>query len=109
MEFCKAFNAASEQMEKGAPIPVDITIYVDKSFTFTMKTPPASYLLKKAARIKKGSGEVGRIDSVGKVTRDQLREIAEIKMKDLNANDIEQAMKIIAGSARSMGIDVEGA
>ena len=108
MEFCKAFNAATDQMEKGAPIPVNITIYADKSFTYEMKTPPASYFLKKAAKLEKGSGEVGRIDPVGKVTKDQVREIAEAKMKDLNANDIEQAMKIIAGSARSMGIEVEG-
>jgi len=108
MEFCKAFNAATGEMEKGAPIPVQITIYADKSFTYVMKTPPASYLLKKAAGLEKGSGEVGRIDSVGKVTAAQVREIAETKMVDLNANDIDQAMKIIAGSARSMGIDVEG-
>ncbi len=108
MEFCKAFNAATTEMEKGAPIPVQITIYKDKSFTYEMKTPPASYLLKKAAKLEKGSGEVGRIESVGKVTAAQVREIAETKMVDLNANDIDQAMKIIAGSARSMGIDVEG-
>ncbi len=108
MEFCKAFNAATTEMEKGAPIPVQITIYKDKSFTYVMKTPPASYLLKKAAKLEKGSGEVGRIESVGKVTAAQVREIAEAKMVDLNANDIDQAMKIIAGSARSMGIDVEG-
>ena len=108
MEFCKAFNAATGEMEKGAPIPVDITIYADKSFTYVMKTSPASYFLKKAAKINKGSGEVGRVAPIAKVTRDQVREIAEAKMKDLNANDIEQAMKIIAGSARSMGIEVEG-
>ena len=108
MEFCKAFNAATGDMEKGAPSPVQITIYKDKSFTYVMKTPPASYLLKKAAKLEKGSGEVGRIESVGKVTAAQVREIAEAKMVDLNANDIDQAMKIIAGSARSMGIDVEG-
>ena len=108
MEFCKAFNAATTEMEKGAPIPVQITIYKDKSFTYVMKTPPASYLLKKAAKLEKGSGEVGKIESVGKVTAAQVREIAEAKMVDLNANDIDQAMKIIAGSARSMGIDVEG-
>ncbi len=108
MEFCKAFNAATGEMEKGAPIPVQITIFADKSFTYVMKTPPASYLLKKAAKLDKGSGEVGRIESVGKVTAAQVREIAETKMVDLNANDIDQAMKIIAGSARSMGIDVEG-
>ena len=108
MEFCKAFNAATTEMEKGAPIPVSITIYKDKSFTYVMKTPPASYFLKKAARIKKGSGEVGKVAAIAKVSKDQVREIAEAKMVDLNANDIEQAMKIIAGSARSMGIEVEG-
>lgn len=108
MEFCKGFNSATAEMEKGAPIPVVITIFADKSFTFAMKTPPASYFLKKAAGLTKGSGEVGRIEPVGKVTQDQVREIAEAKMKDLNANDVEQAMKIIAGSARSMGIEVEG-
>ncbi len=108
MEFCKAFNAATTELEKGAPIPVSITIYKDKSFTYVMKTPPASYFLKKAAKIKKGSGEVGKTAPIAKVTKDQVREIAEAKMVDLNANDIEQAMKIIAGSARSMGIEVEG-
>lgn len=108
MEFCKAFNAATTEMEKGAPIPVSITIYKDKSFTYEMKTPPASYLLKKAAKVAKGSGEVGRAEPIAKVTQAQVREIAEAKMVDLNANDIEQAMKIIAGSARSMGIEVEG-
>jgi len=108
MEFCKAFNAATDQMEKGAPIPVDITIFADKSFTYVMKTPPASYFLKKAAKVEKGSGEVGRAEPIAKVTQAQVREIAEAKMADLNANDIDQAMKIIAGSARSMGIEVEG-
>jgi large subunit ribosomal protein L11 len=108
MEFCKAFNAATDQMEKGSPIPVNITVFADKSFTFEMKTPPASYLLKKAAKVQKGSGEVGRAAPIASVTADQVREIAEVKMKDLNANDVEQAMKIIQGSARSMGIDVEG-
>jgi len=108
MEFCKAFNAATVELEKGAPIPVQITIFADKSFTYVMKTPPASYFLKKAANLKKGSGEVGRAGPVGKVTAAQIREIAEAKMVDLNANDIDQAMKIIAGSARSMGIEVEG-
>ena len=106
MAFCKDFNAKTSQMEKGSPIPVVITIYGDKSFTFEMRTPPASYLLKKAAKIAKGSKEPGRV-SPGTVTQAQLREIAEIKMKDLNANTIEQAMKIIAGSARSMGLQVE--
>ncbi|MEM7620215.1 MAG: 50S ribosomal protein L11 [Pseudomonadota bacterium] len=107
MEFCKAFNAASQNMEPGSPVPVIITIYQDKSFTFEMKTPPAAYYLKKAAGLKKGSQTPGR-DAAGKVTQDQLREIAEAKMKDLNANDVDQAMKIIAGSARSMGLQVEG-
>jgi large subunit ribosomal protein L11 len=107
MEFCKTVNAATKDMEPGSPVPVVITYYQDKSFTFTVKTPPASFLLKKAAKINKGSQAPGR-DRVGTVTQDQLREIAEVKMKDLNAVDIEHAMKIIAGSARSMGLAVEG-
>ncbi len=107
MEFCKAFNAASKDMEPGSPVPVIITVYQDKSFTFEMKTPPASYFLKKAAGLNKGSTAPG-LEVAGSVTQDQLREIAEAKMQDLNANDIEQAMKIIAGSARSMGLQVEG-
>jgi large subunit ribosomal protein L11 len=107
MEFCKAFNAKSQQMEPGAPVPVIITIFQDKSFTFEMKTPPASYFLKKAAKLNKGSQTPGRAVA-GSVTQDQLREIAEAKMKDLNANDVDQAMKIVAGSARSMGLNVEG-
>ncbi|QFT76790.1 50S ribosomal protein L11 [Erythrobacter sp. THAF29] len=107
MEFCKAFNAATQDMEKNAPIPTTITVYADRSFTFTTKTPPASYLLKKAAKVKKGSGEPNK-DKVGKITRAQLKEIAETKMKDLNANDIDQAIKIIEGSALSMGLEVEG-
>ena len=107
MEFCKSFNAASQEMEKGAPVPVTITIFQDKSFTFKMKTPPASYLLKKAANLKSGSEEPGRIVA-GSVTRDQVKEIAEVKMKDLNANTIDQAMLIIEGSARSMGLEVKG-
>lgn len=105
-EFCKAFNAATQKVEPGSPIPTLITVYADRSFTFEMKTPPASYLLKKAAKIGKGSKEPGRAGA-GRVTQDQLREIAEVKMQDLNANDIEQAMKIIAGSARSMGLEVQ--
>jgi large subunit ribosomal protein L11 len=105
-EFCKAFNAATQQIEPGSPIPTVITVYADRSFTFEMKTPPASYLLKKAAKIGKGSKEPGRAGA-GRVTQDQLREIAEVKMQDLNANSIEQAMKIIAGSARSMGLEVQ--
>lgn len=106
MEFCKAFNAATGEMEKGLPVPVVITVYADKSFTYIMKTPPASILLKKAAGIQKGSG-VPHTDKVGKVTRAQLEEIANTKMADLNAYDIDQAVKIIAGSARSMGIETE--
>jgi 50S ribosomal protein L11 len=107
MEFCKAFNAATQEMEKGLPVPVVITVYNDKSFTYIMKTPPASILLKKAAGIQKGSG-VPHTDKVGKVTRAQLEEIAQAKMADLNAYDIDAAVKIIAGSARSMGIETEG-
>ncbi len=107
MEFCKAFNAATQDLEKNAPIPTTITVYADRSFTFTTKTPPASYLLKKAAKVKKGSGEPNK-DKVGKISRAQIKEIAETKMKDLNANDIDQAMKIIEGSAASMGLEVEG-
>jgi len=106
MEFCKAFNAASQGMEPGSPIPTIITIYQDKSFTFETKTPPASYFLRKAAMLEKGSMEPG-IEIVGTVTQAQLREIAEAKMQDLNANTVEQAMKIIAGSARSMGLEVQ--
>ncbi len=106
MEFCKAFNAATQEMEKGLPVPVVITVYNDKSFTYIMKTPPASILLKKAAGIQKGSG-VPHTDKVGKVTRAQLEEIAQTKMSDLNAYDIDAAVKIIAGSARSMGIETE--
>ncbi len=107
MEFCKAFNAKTQNMEKGMPIPVVITVYADRSFTFITKTPPASVLLKKAAGIAKGSG-VPNIDKVGKVNRAQLEEIASVKMEDLNAADMDAAVRIIAGSARSMGIDVEG-
>jgi large subunit ribosomal protein L11 len=107
MEFCKAFNAATQDLEKNAPIPTTITVYADRSFTFTTKTPPASYLLKKAAKIKSGSGEPNK-NKVGKISRAQLAEIAEVKMKDLNANDIEAATKIIEGSARAMGLEVEG-
>ncbi len=106
MEFCKAFNAATGEMEKGLPVPVVITVYADKSFTYIMKTPPASVLLKKAAGIQKGSG-VPHTDKVGKVTRAQLEEIATVKMADLNAYDLDQAVKIIAGSARSMGIETD--
>ena len=105
MEFCKAFNAFTQNMEQGTPIPVVITAYGDRSFSFITKTPPASYFLRKAVGITKGSGEPGRIVA-GKVTQSQLREVAEAKMVDLNANDIDAAMKIIAGSARSMGLEV---
>ncbi|MEQ8737928.1 MAG: 50S ribosomal protein L11 [Hoeflea sp.] len=105
MEFCKAFNAATQKMEQGMPIPVVITAFSDRSFTFAMKTPPASYFLNKAAKIKSGSKTPGR-DSAGKVTMAQCREIAEQKFVDLNANDLDQATKIIAGSARSMGLQV---
>ncbi len=105
MEFCKAFNAQTQNMEKGMPVPVVITVYNDRSFTFVTKTPPASVLLKKAAGVQKGSS-VPNLDKVGKVTKSQIREIAETKMPDLNANDMDAAMRIIEGSARSMGIDV---
>ena len=107
MEFCKSFNAASQDAEAGSPIPVTITIFQDKSFAFEMRTPPASYFLKKAAKLNKGSQAPGR-EVVGTVTEAQLREIAELKKVDLNANDVGQAMKIIAGSARSMGLEVKG-
>ena len=106
MEFCKAFNAQTQQMEKGLPIPVVITVYNDRSFTFITKTPPASVLLKKAAGVPKGSGTPNTA-KVGTVTRAQLEEIATTKMADLNAADMDAAVKIIAGSARSMGLDVE--
>jgi large subunit ribosomal protein L11 len=105
MEFCKAFNAATQDLEKGAPIPTKITVYGDRSFTFITKTPPASFLLKKAAKLKSGSKEPGKV-SAGTIKRSAVKEIAEQKMADLNANNIDQAMKIIEGSARSMGLDV---
>ena len=106
MEFCKSFNAKTQDMEPGAPCPTVITYYSDKSFTMDIKTPPASYLLKKAAKLKSGAKLPSR-EIVGAVTVAQVREIAEAKMKDLNANDVEGAMKIILGSARSMGIEVK--
>jgi large subunit ribosomal protein L11 len=106
MEFCKTFNARTQD-KPGLIIPALITIYADRSFTFELKTPPAAVLLKKAAKIDKGSAEPNRI-KVGKVTRQQVREIAEMKMPDLNAFDVEAAMQIVEGTARSMGIDVEG-
>ena len=105
MEFCKAYNAATES-QRGNVIPVEITVYEDRSFTFVLKTPPAAELIKKAAGVKKGSG-VPHTNKVGKITMAQCREIAETKMADLNANDVDQAAKIIAGTARSMGITVE--
>jgi large subunit ribosomal protein L11 len=106
MEFCKAFNARTQE-QVGLIIPAQITIYADRSFTFELKSPPAAVLLKKAANIEKGSGEPNR-DKVGTVTRGQLQEIAEMKMADLNANDMDNAINIIAGTARSMGLEVEG-
>ena len=107
MEFCKAFNAQTQQLEKGSPIPVVITIYADRSFTFEMRTPPVSYFLKKAAKVDKGAKATGR-DKAGVVTRDQVKEIAEKKMKDLNCDTVESAMRMIEGSAKSMGIEVRG-
>ena len=105
MEFCKAFNAKTQEMEKSTPIPVNITVFSDKSFTFEMKTPPASFFIKKAAKLESGSKAPGR-DVAGSVTKAQVRQIAEAKMKDLNANDVDMAMRLIEGSARSMGIEV---
>lgn len=107
MEFCKTFNAQTQKMEQGMPVPVIITVYNDRSFTFIMKTPPAAILLKKAAGIKSGSGVPNR-DKVGKVTRAQLEEIAKAKEPDLTAADMDAAVRTIAGSARSMGIETEG-
>jgi len=107
MEFCKAFNAATQEMEKGSPIPVVITAYADKSFTFEMKQPPVTYFIKKAVNLKSGSKLPGK-ESAGTITQAQLRDIAEKKMKDLNADSIDAAVSMIAGSARSMGIQVEG-
>jgi len=106
MDFCKAFNAQT-QADNGRIIPVEITVYEDRSFTFITKTPPAAVLIKEALRLEKGSGEPNRA-KVGKLTTRQLRQIAETKMKDLNANDVEAAMLVIAGTARSMGVEVEG-
>ena len=107
MEFCKAFNAQTQSMEDGMPIPVVITVYADRSFTFTTKTPPASFLLKKAAGVKSGSG-TPNTKKVGKVNRAQLEEIATMKMPDLTAADMDAAVRTIAGSARAAGIEVEG-
>jgi large subunit ribosomal protein L11 len=105
MEFCKAFNAQTQNMEKGSPIPVVITVYADRSFTFEMKTPPVAYFIKKAARLESGSKTPGR-DVAGAVSKAQVKEIAEKKMKDLNCDNIEAAMRMVEGSARSMGIEV---
>ncbi|MBA2636572.1 MAG: 50S ribosomal protein L11 [Sphingomonas sp.] len=105
MEFCKAFNAATQELEKSSPIPTVITVYADRSFSFTTKSPPASFLLKKAAKLKAGSAEPGKV-SAGTIRRSQVAEIATAKMKDLNANDIDAATKIIEGSARAMGLQV---
>ncbi len=107
MAFCKAFNAETQSMEQGVPIPVTVTVFVDKSFSFITKTPPASFLLRRAARLEKGSETPGR-EILGSVSMAQVREIAELKMEDLNANDLDAACKIIAGSARSMGLEVRG-
>jgi large subunit ribosomal protein L11 len=107
MEFCKAFNAQTQNMEPGMPIPVVITAFADKSFTFEMKTPPATFLIKKAAGIQKGSAKP-HMDKVGKITRAQAEEIAKIKMPDLTAADMDAAVRTVAGSARSIGITVEG-
>ena len=107
MEFCKAFNAQTQEMEKGSPVPVVITYYQDKSFTFVMKTPPVSYFLKKAANLKSGSKTPGR-GTVGKVSKADIRKIAEAKLKDLNAYDVDAAMLMVEGSARSMGLEVVG-
>ncbi|MFT5083307.1 MAG: large subunit ribosomal protein L11 [Lentisphaeria bacterium] len=107
MEFCKAFNAQTQSMEQGSPVPVVISVYSDRSFTFTMKTPPASFLLKKAANIKSGSAKPNT-DKVGTVTREQLEEIATLKMPDLTASNMDAAVSTIAGSARSAGLIVEG-
>jgi large subunit ribosomal protein L11 len=105
MEFCKQFNAATQEMDKGTPLPTVITVYADRSFSFVTKTPPATYFIKRAMNLKSGSKEPGKV-SAGTIKRSQLAEIAQLKMADLNANDIDQATKIIEGSARSMGLQV---
>ena len=107
MEFCKAFNASTQNLEEGMPVPVVITVFSDRSFSFVTKTPPASFLLRKAAQLAKGSPTPGR-GVIGRVTREQCREIAGVKMQDLNANDLDAATEMIAGSARSMGLEVVG-
>ncbi len=108
MEFCKTFNAQTQKLEQGMPIPTVISVYSDRTFSFITKTPPASFFLKKAAGLEKGSGEVGREDPIGSVTKAQILEIAEKKIEDLNANDMDAACRMIEGSARSMGIQVVG-
>ena len=107
MEFCKAFNAATQKLEQGMPIPVTITVYADRSFSYVTKSPPASWFIRRAAKVGKGASEAGR-DFIGRVSMAQLREIAEKKKEDLNANDVDAACRILAGSARSMGIEVVG-
>jgi large subunit ribosomal protein L11 len=107
MEFCKAFNAGTQNMDQGVPVPVVITVFADKSFSYETKSPPASYFIKQAARVNKGSGLAGK-ETIGSITLDQIKEIVEKKREDLNAHDVDQACKIIAGTARSMGISVEG-
>ena len=109
MEFCKGFNAKTQEMEKGMPIPVVITVFEDRSFSFILKTPPVSYFILKAAKIQKGHQTTGKGTMVGKITRAQAEEIANAKMKDLNAKDLEGAVKMVVGSARSMGVEVVGA
>lgn len=106
MEFCKGFNAQTQGLEPGMPIPCVLTVYADRSFTFVMKTPPASYYIKKAAKIEKGSGTTGKDAHVGKITKQQIREIATAKLKDMNAANVDSAMESIAGTARSMGVQV---
>ena len=106
MEFCKAFNAETQQMDQGAPLPVVITVYQDKSFSFVFKKPPASYLIKKAIKLQKGSQTPGRGEYISKVTKKQLEQIAETKMSDLNAHNVDDACKILEGTARSMGVEV---
>ncbi len=107
MEFCKAFNASTQKLEQGMPIPVTITVYADRSFSYVTKSPPASWFIRRAAKVEKGASETGR-DFIGRVSMAQLREIAEKKKEDLNANDVDAACRILAGSARSMGIEVIG-
>ena len=107
MEFCKAFNAATQKLEQGMPIPVTITVYADRSFSYVTKSPPASWFIRRAAKVEKGASEAGR-DFIGRVSMAQLREIAQKKKEDLNANDVDAACRILAGSARSMGIEVVG-